>query len=32
MGWWDSWTNDVSATWNDSPNKDIYLPAITWHN
>lgn len=32
MGWWDSWTNDVSATWNDSPNKDIYLPVITWHN
>lgn len=32
MGWWDSWKNDVSITWNDSPAKDIYLPAITWHN
>jgi palmitoyl transferase len=32
MGWWDSWTNDVSTTWNDSPNKDLYLPVITWHN
>lgn len=32
MGWWDSWSNDVSTTWNDSPDKDIYLPVITWHN
>lgn len=30
--WWESWTNDVSTTWNDSPNKDLYLPVITWHN
>lgn len=31
-GWWNSWTNDVSTTWNDSPSKDLYLPVITWHN
>ena len=32
MGWWDSWSNDVSTTWNASPDKDLYLPVITWHN
>ncbi len=32
MGWWDSWSNDVATTWSDSPNKDAYLPVITWHN
>lgn len=32
MGWWESWKQDVSTTWNDSPDQDIYLPVITWHN
>ncbi|KQN47876.1 phospholipid:lipid A palmitoyltransferase [Rouxiella silvae] len=31
-GWWASWKNDVSTTWNASPNHDLYLPVITWHN
>ncbi|TPG64234.1 lipid IV(A) palmitoyltransferase PagP [Ewingella americana] len=32
MGWWDSWSHDVATTWNNSPDDNIYLPVITWHN
>lgn len=31
-GLWQRFTHNVAETWNNSPNKDIYLPAITWHN
>lgn len=31
-GWWSSWKNDVATTWSASPNHDLYLPVITWHN
>jgi palmitoyl transferase len=31
-GGWASWKNDVSSTWNASPDRDLYLPVITWHN
>lgn len=31
-GWWGRFTGNVAETWNNSPNKELYLPAITWHN
>ncbi|HGM5491494.1 TPA: lipid IV(A) palmitoyltransferase PagP [Serratia fonticola] len=31
-GWWGRFTGNVAETWNNSPNKEFYLPAITWHN
>lgn len=31
-GWWERFTGNVAETWNNSPNKELYLPAITWHN
>lgn len=31
-GLWRSFTANVQKTWRSSPDKDIYVPAITWHN
>ncbi|MFS7180081.1 lipid IV(A) palmitoyltransferase PagP, partial [Serratia proteamaculans] len=31
-GLWQRFTRNVAETWNNSPNKDLYVPAITWHN
>ncbi|MEE3652224.1 MULTISPECIES: lipid IV(A) palmitoyltransferase PagP [unclassified Brenneria] len=30
--WWQRSKNNLSKTWSESPNHDIYIPAITWHN
>ncbi|KPD02621.1 lipid IV(A) palmitoyltransferase PagP [Moellerella wisconsensis] len=30
-GLWDKFTSNVSKTW-DSPEYEVYLPALTWHN
>lgn len=29
---WNSFTDNVSQTWNDPQTIDLYIPAITWHN
>lgn len=31
-GLWQRFTDNVAETWNNSPNHDLYIPAITWHN
>ncbi|NDL65231.1 lipid IV(A) palmitoyltransferase PagP [Acerihabitans arboris] len=31
-GLWRSFTANVAKTWHASPDQDIYLPAISWHN
>lgn len=31
-GWWDRFTSDVSQTWNEPQNYDLYVPFISWHN
>lgn len=31
-GWWGRFTGNVAETWDNSPNKEFYLPVITWHN
>ncbi|WP_411569359.1 lipid IV(A) palmitoyltransferase PagP [Serratia sp. UGAL515B_01] len=32
QGLWAHFKNNVAETWNNSPNKEFYLPVITWHN
>jgi palmitoyl transferase len=32
QNWWGRFKSNVAETWTDSPNKELYLPAITWHN
>lgn len=29
---WSTFTHNVTETWDNSDNKDFYLPVITWHN
>lgn len=31
-GWWNWLKNDVSQTWNQPQNYDLYLPFLSWHN
>lgn len=31
-GAWNTFSNNVATTWTSSPNVDLYVPAITWHN
>ena len=31
-GWWSWLKNDVSQTWNEPQNYDLYLPFLSWHN
>ena len=31
-GWWNWLKNDVSQTWNEPQNYDLYLPFLSWHN
>lgn len=31
-GLWGRFKGNVVETWNNSPNQEFYLPAITWHN
>lgn len=30
-GWWNNLTSDVSQTWNEPQNYDLYLPFLSWH-
>ncbi|WP_240651661.1 lipid IV(A) palmitoyltransferase PagP [Serratia microhaemolytica] len=30
--WWNRFVDDVKQTWHSSPDRDFYLPVITWHN
>lgn len=30
-GLWQRFT-DMAQTWNNSPNHDLYIPAVIWHN
>ncbi|MDH0360596.1 hypothetical protein N7298_17595, partial [Aeromonas caviae] len=31
-GWWNWLKDDVSQTWNQPQNYDLYLPFLSWHN
>lgn len=31
-GWWSRFMGNISATWQHSPNRELYFPLITWHN
>ncbi|WP_413739515.1 lipid IV(A) palmitoyltransferase PagP [Sodalis sp. RH14] len=31
-GLWRNFTANIAKTWNASPDQDIYVPVITWHN
>jgi palmitoyl transferase len=30
-GWFDTFTDNVSETWQQPEHYDLYVPAITWH-
>lgn len=32
LGWWSTFKNDVSSTWNTPQHHDVYMPVVTWHN
>ncbi|WP_171840356.1 lipid IV(A) palmitoyltransferase PagP [Serratia symbiotica] len=31
-GLWQRFTDNMAQTWNNSPNHDLYIPAVIWHN